>query len=119
MIIGVAGPYSAPTEEQKNKNAAAMNKAAAAIFSMGHTPLIGINAALPVIPYLDKNTSKYEAIMQISLAVIDRCEGLLLLAESPGANRERDLVLSKGLPVFHSIEELEKYSSSKNQKRRK
>jgi hypothetical protein len=48
----------------------------------------------------------YKAIMDISLAVIDRCEGLLLLAESPGANKERDLVLSKGLPVFYDMNEI-------------
>lgn len=114
MIIGVAGPYSAPAEAQRAENAAAMNKAAAQVFSLGHTPLIGINAALPVLPYLEESANKYEAIMQISLAVIDRCEGLLLLAESPGANRERDLVLSKGLPVFYSIEELETYSALTN-----
>jgi hypothetical protein len=39
--------------------------------------------------------------------VIDKCEGLLLLAESPGANRERDLILAKGLPVFTSIDEID------------
>ncbi len=45
--------------------------------------------------------------MDISMAVIDHCEALLLLAESPGANRERDLVLRKGLPVFTHIDDIE------------
>jgi len=109
MIIGVAGPYSARTEEERAGNAAAMNRAAAILLKMGHIPLIGINAALPIIPHLEDTADKYEAIMQISLAVIDKCEGLLLLAESPGANRERDLILSKGLPVFHHIDEVAAY----------
>ena len=34
------------------------------------------------------------------------CDALLLLAESPGANKERDLILSKGRSVFNSIDEI-------------
>lgn len=105
MIIGVAGPYSAPTEEQRKANLDSMNNAAARLLEMGHTPLIGVNAALPVV---DKSTlsDRYGAIMKISMTVIDQCEALLLLAESRGANMERDLVLSKGLPVYTSIDDV-------------
>ena len=49
MIIGVAGPYSAATEEERQQNLDAMNHAAARLLEMGHTPLIGVNAALPVV----------------------------------------------------------------------
>lgn len=31
---------------------------------------------------------------------------LLILAESKGANLERDLILSKNLPVYYSIDEV-------------
>jgi hypothetical protein len=44
--------------------------------------------------------------MDISLAVIGACEALFLIGESPGANRERDLVLAKGLPVYRNIQEV-------------
>lgn len=72
---------------------------------MGHTPFIGMNAALPVLENANiKN--QYKAVMDISLAVISACEGLLMIGESPGANRERDLVLSKGFPVYYSLEEV-------------
>lgn len=127
MLIGVAGPYSAHTEEQRQKNLDAMNIAAAKLLGKGHTPLIGVNAALPIIHAYEKlhshssknlgsnndnkrnqpdKLSRYEAIMKISLAVIDKCEALLLICESPGANRERDLILSKGLKVYYSIDEV-------------
>jgi hypothetical protein len=112
MIIGVAGPYSAVTEEGRQQNLDRLNEAAARLLELGHIPLIGMNAALPVVDKT-KNTDRYKSIMDISMVVIDKCEGLLLLAESPGANRERDLVLGKGLPVFTSIEEVKKYSESK------
>ncbi|MBK9721272.1 MAG: hypothetical protein IPO78_06590 [Saprospiraceae bacterium] len=44
--------------------------------------------------------------MDISLAVINACDALLLLGESPGANKERDLILSKGRQVFNTIDEI-------------
>ena len=111
MIIGVAGPYSADTAEQRQKNLDAMNIAAARLLELGHIPVIGMNAALPVLEKA-KVSNRYECIMDISLAVIDACEGLLLLAESPGANKERDLILSKGKPVFRNIEEVIEYCKS-------
>ena len=82
-----------------------MNNAAARLLELGHIPLIGMNTALPVLAQAQV-PDRYKCIMDISMAVINACDGLLLLAESPGANKERDLILAKGLPVFHSLEEL-------------
>ncbi|PBQ31749.1 hypothetical protein CNR22_08190 [Sphingobacteriaceae bacterium] len=105
MIIGIAGPYSASTPEQRQKNLDVLNHYAAKLLAMGHIPLIGVNAALPILPFL-KTQDTYTAIMTISLAMINSCEALLVIAESPGANKERDLILAKGLPVFYSLEEI-------------
>lgn len=109
MIIGVAGPYSAPTAEERQQNLDRLNDAAARLLEMGHIPLIGMNAALPVVER-SGIADKYNGIMEISLALIGACDALLLLAESPGANRERDLILSMGKPVFHSLDEVMAYS---------
>ncbi len=105
MVIGIAGPYSAPTEEQRKKNSDVLNSIAARVLEKGHVPLIGINAAIPVV---EKATvaDTYKAIMDISMAVIDRCEALLIIGESPGANREKEFILSKGLPVYYSLDEI-------------
>jgi hypothetical protein len=111
MVIGVAGPYSAETETQRQRNLDAMNTAAARLLELGHTPVIGMNAALPVIAKANVEDS-YKHIMDISLAVINACDALLLLAESKGANKERDLILSKGRPVFRTIEEVIHYKQS-------
>lgn len=105
MIIGVAGPYSAPTEEQRQHNLDAMNKAAAALLEMGHIPLIGMNAALGVVNAANV-PDRYKAIMDISLAVIDACEAILIIGESKGVAMERELVEAKGLPVYYSINEV-------------
>lgn len=107
MIIGVAGPYSADTEEKRKSNLDAMNNAAAKLLELGHIPLIGMNAALAIVE-LANIKDKYKATMEISLSVIDKCEAILMLGESPGANKERDHILSKGLPVYYSIEEIPK-----------
>ncbi len=45
MIIGVAGPYSADTAEQRRINIDKMNSAAARLLELGHVPIIGMNAA--------------------------------------------------------------------------
>lgn len=105
MIIGVAGPYSATTAEQRKANLEAMNAAAARLLEMGHIPVIGMNAALPVLEKAT-TTDRYGATMAISLAVIKGCDALLLIGESLGANKERDLILSQGKPVYLSIEEV-------------
>jgi hypothetical protein len=105
MIIGVAGPYTAPTEKERKRNLDAMNSAAAKLLEMGHTPLVGMNAALPILEKANVH-NEYDAVMKISLAVISACEAILVTGESPGANRERDLVAAKGLPVYYSFEEI-------------
>lgn len=106
MLIAVAGPYSAETAEQRQQNLDALNKAAAALMARGHIPVIGVNAALPVLEFLDAQVDRYEAIMAISLAVVGKCDALLMIGESPGVKREVDLVRSKGLPVYRNIEEI-------------
>ena len=104
-MIGVAGPYSAPSEAQRKANLDAMNATAARLLEMGHTPVIGMNAALPVLEHAEV-VDRYAAIMRISLAVIGACDALLLIGESPGANKERDLLLSQGKPVYRRIEDV-------------
>ena len=106
MLIAVAGPYSADTSEQRQRNLDAMNEAAAAVMVRGHIPVIGVNAALPVVKCLRTGTNQYEAIMAISLALVDKCEAILMIGESAGANRERDLIKGKGLPVYRDVSEI-------------
>jgi hypothetical protein len=105
MLIAIAGPYSAPTPEQRRLNLDRLHRVAAEVLRLGHIPVIGVDAALPVTELLPSG-ERYEAIMRISLALIDRCDALLLVASSPGADRERDLVAAKGLPVYGDIGEI-------------
>ena len=106
MLIAVAGPYTADTPEQRQRNLDAMNEAAAGVMRRGHIPVIGVNAALPVVERLGEGVDRYEAMMAISLALVDKCEAILMIGESAGANRERDLVRGKGLPVYLGVDEV-------------
>jgi hypothetical protein len=102
MMIAVAGPYSAPTAAQRQRNLDAMNRAAAELMRRGHIPVIGVNAALPVVEMLDCH-DRYEAIMTISLAVVGCCDAILIIGDSPGVDRERNLLVSQGRPVYRSL----------------
>lgn len=105
MTIGLAGPYSAPTAEVRQANLDAMNAAAARLLEMGHVPVIGMNAAIPVLVQANV-ADRYATVMAISLAVISACDALLWIGESPGANKERDLISSQGKPVYTRIEDV-------------
>jgi hypothetical protein len=106
MLIAIAGPYSADTPDNRQRNLAALNKAAAAVLNLGHIPVIGVNAALPIVECLGADLNQYDMMMAISLALVDRCDAILMIGESNGANREREVVRSKGLPVYLSIDEI-------------
>jgi hypothetical protein len=104
-VIMVAGPYSAPTAEARAANLRRMNEAAAALARRGHIPVIGVNAALPVLeaaglPHTDP------LMMTISLALAARCDACLHLARSPGADREAELIKGMGRPVYARLEDV-------------
>jgi len=105
LLIAVAGPYSAPTEEQKAANLKAMNIAAAEVYRKGHLPVIGVNTSLFVadeLPDIDRK----KVISDISFAVVERCDAILITGSSPGADIERELMMKQGLPVYYSIDEI-------------
>jgi ligand-binding sensor domain-containing protein len=105
MLIAVAGPYNADTEEQKAANLKAMNIAAAAVYRKGHLPVIGVNASLYVANELTY-TERKKVISDISYAIVERCDAILIIGSSPGADYERELISSQGLPVYNSIDEI-------------
>jgi hypothetical protein len=111
MLIAVAGPYSAETPEQRQRNLDAMNEAAAGVMKLGHTPVIGVNAALPVLKCLGPDANQYEAMMAISIALVDKCDAILIIGDSAGASRELDLIEAKGLPVYYNLNDIPSASS--------
>ncbi len=105
MLICVAGPYSAPSEKARAANLAAMNTAAAEVMGRGHRPVIGVNAALPILQAAGHPYS-HPWMMEISMALAAQCDAGLRLGRSPGADREMDLLTALGRPVFDSIDDI-------------
>jgi hypothetical protein len=105
MLVMIAGPYSAASEEGRQENLDRLNAAAFDVLKRGHIPVVGMNAALPIVGG-SGGEDEYEAIMRISLALAERCDAVLMIAESPGANREREVIAAMGRPVYHDVEEL-------------
>lgn len=105
LHVIVAGPYTAPDAEGRAANLYRMNRAAVEVARKGHVPVIGVNAALPVLEAAGLPFD-HPWMMEISLAVADRCDACLHIARSPGADREADLVRAKGLPVWTRIEDV-------------
>ena len=106
MLIAVAGPYSADTPDQRQRNLDAMNEAAAAVMKLGHIPVIGVNAALPVVECLGPDVNQYEAMMAISIALVDKCDGILIIGHSAGVSRELEVIEAKGLPVYFNLNDI-------------
>lgn len=104
MLIMVAGPYTADTEEQRNINLSKLNETAYEIFEKGHIPIVGINAALPIA--LIDGEKKSQIIMEISLSLAERCDAILMLGKSPGANQEMQVFLNKNKPIFYTLEQI-------------
>ncbi len=105
MMIMVAGPYTADTAAQRQSNLDSMNRAAAEVLARGHIPVIGVNAALPVA--LQPGITDFrKTIMDISLALAERCDAVLLIGESPGANMERDIIRNRGGAVYLRVEDI-------------
>lgn len=105
MLIVVAGPYSADTEEIRSANLDAMNTAAAEIYRKGHIPVIGVNASLFVADKLN-DLNRSEVISKISFAIVERCDAILMIGSSPGADKEKEIIEGRGLPVYNSIDEI-------------
>jgi hypothetical protein len=108
MLIMVSGPYKGSSTDPKiwDLHLQQMNEAALAVFQKGHIPIIGVNNALPLIAVA--GAGAYESIMMpVSMALAERCDGVLRIGgASAGADQEVQLFAKKGLPIFHSLEEI-------------
>ena len=104
-LIMISGPTSAETEEAEAENVARLNRAAAEVLRPGHVPVVGVNAAAPVVDGVEVG-DRYEAIMTICLALAERCDAVLVLGESEGVCREREVFERMGRPVYRSLDEI-------------
>ena len=104
MRIYVAGPYSSIDRAERERNVARAMAAGLALLERGH---------LPFIPHLSHFFDQwaeaqgvaipYETYMTWDIAFLERCEALLHLGSSPGADRELELAVRLGKPVYSRL----------------
>jgi hypothetical protein len=89
MLIYVAGPYNADTIQEKIDNTNRAIDAGLEIFAKGHTPYIPHLLHYADIRARDRGiVLGYEDYMQWGLDILEKCDAILLLDNSPGADRE-------------------------------
>jgi len=111
-LIYIAGPFSAPTREGVERN---IERAA----------LVGVEVArlgaMPVIPHCNtahpafEHVQPYDFWIAGTLSLMLSCDAVLLMAgweHSNGARGEKEAADRCGMPVFHSIPELESWLSN-------
>ncbi len=113
MWIMVAGPYTSGGADgaRRAANLRAMNEAAVARLRRGHVPVIGVNLALPMIEAAaaqgDGDQAFEEIMMPVSLALAERCDGVLRIGgPSKGADEELERFRARGRPVWLSLDEV-------------
>jgi hypothetical protein len=80
MLVMVSGPVSAESDKMRMDNTARLNRVAAAVLKRGHIPLVGVNAAAPVVEEVGV-ADKYATTMMICEALAERCDAILLIGE--------------------------------------
>jgi hypothetical protein len=109
MWIFVCGPWRGDGADEARllENQQTLNRAALAVFGKGHTPIIGINMALPMAHAAD-DPSQLDAIRRrLSRQLMERCDACLRIGgPSPGADAEAGWFRAKGLPVFAAADDV-------------
>ena len=113
-LILIAGPYRSGTGDDPmllEANLRRLEEAAWPVFEAGHIPMIGEWVALPVLRSAGGTGLAdpiAEAIMYPTAErLLQHCDAVLRLpGESKGADQDVAIARERGLPVYHSIEEL-------------
>jgi hypothetical protein len=110
-MILVAGPYRSGTGDDPTRLAAnvdVMNRAALAVFRLGHLPVTGEALALPLIEVAGSThvgDATFDAIFHpISRRLLHRCDAVLRIGgPSAGADEMVEQARTEGKTVFHSV----------------
>lgn len=106
-MIYIAGPYSSEDESIRLENTVNAIDAGIAVYQRGFIPLIP-----HLTHFVDErakeigiNTDEWDYYGWTKEYLI-RCDGLLYLDSSPGADKERWMATRRGMRVFDSIEKI-------------
>jgi hypothetical protein len=114
MLILIAGPYASGTNgdpDRMAQNLKRLEQAAWPIFAAGHVPVIGEWVALPVLASAGATGPTDPLAEQVMYPTAERllqhCDAVLRLpGESRGADRDVAIARGRGIPVYHSLDEV-------------
>ena len=107
MYVYVSGPYSAPNDVPAGERASiieqniqAANEAGLALLRAGHFPFVPHTM---MAHWEDRYGVEREPALDVCIAWVRRCDGLLVLGSSAGAHAEVEAAVEAGLPIYHSL----------------
>lgn len=111
LLILIAGPYRSGTDGDPAliaRNLERLEQAAAPIHRLGHVPMIGEWVALPVLRGMAGDTTVDGDVMyETAHRLLQHCDAVLRLpGESAGADKDVEIALERGLPVYRTLEEI-------------
>ena len=116
MLILIAGPYRSGTNDDPQlmqKNLSRLESVALPLFRLGHLPMIGEWAALPLLHLAGSKKPGDEAYEEILYPVakrlLQKCDAVLRLeGASKGADEDVRIALERGLKVYYRLEDVPK-----------
>lgn len=113
-MILIAGPYRSNTNGDLSliaKNLERLEAAALAVYRLGHMPMIGEWAALPLAAQAGSNHVGDEISKQflypVAARMLSQCSGVLRIpGPSGGADGDVRLAGELGIPVYYDISEI-------------
>ncbi|WP_228688387.1 DUF4406 domain-containing protein [Amycolatopsis keratiniphila] len=120
LMILIAGPFRSGTGDDPEllaRNLTRLEEAAWPIFRSGHVPMIGEWVALPVLRGAGGKTVADPIAKEVMYPTADRllhhCDAVLRLpGESTGADQDVAIALSRGLDVYHRVEDIPGYQAA-------
>nr|WP_228494868.1 DUF4406 domain-containing protein [Clavibacter sp. VKM Ac-2873] len=113
-MILIAGPYRSGTggdPELIAQNLARLEQAAWPVFQLGHVPMIGEWAALPILRVAAEagadTDSGPDVMYETASRLLAHCDGVLRLpGESSGADADVAIARRIGLPVYSDVSKI-------------
>src|SRR2546427_474948 len=107
LKIYIAGPYTAPTDDERKANVETAIGAAIAIFRKGHAPYIP-HLTHFVDDYAARNaiTFTWDDYMRWDMPWVAACDALLYLKGSRGADLELEVARRFKKQIFMSLDEI-------------
>ncbi len=115
-MILIAGPYRSGTNDEPalmQANLSRLESVALPLFRLGHIPMIGEWAALPLLAAAGctkpGDAAWEEILYPVAHRLLLKCDAVLRLeGASKGADEDVRLAKERGLPVYYRLEEVPK-----------